>query len=199
MNNAMKSEEITNEDKLEALLNNKDLSVFEAWDHKESRRIQADAWADWLISKRIWVGFITLTFRNQTPYDSAIKLFYKLVQNLNRELFGKNYTKIVHHSYFSYALGIEYQRRDVIHFHSIVDKPVNFGMIHNFWNLFAGFAWTQIPKSNEAVTRYVAKYVCKGGEIIPFFTKRDYLPKQIPLWWKDSKDAMGKKDELIIL
>jgi hypothetical protein len=70
-----------------------------------------------------------LTFRKETAPDVAKSKFKGLVKTLNQDVYGKRYTKKVGHSYFSYIQGIEYQRREVIHFHVLIDRPVNFELM----------------------------------------------------------------------
>ena len=61
--------------------------------------------------ERIWIVFLTLTFREETAYDVAIAKFKRLVRVINKKVVGNQYTNIVKHSYFSYVLGIEYQQQ----------------------------------------------------------------------------------------
>ena len=157
--------------------------IFEAWECKSVKKLDAEAYAEW-IAKRNWRVFLTLTFENETAYDVAKKKFYWLVKELNKDVFGNNYTRIVGHSYFSYVLGIEYQCREVIHFHALIDKPVNFKLINKLWNEWAGFARPEEIILFDRVVKYVTKYVSKGGEIIPHFTDMDYKPMFLPEWWK---------------
>ena len=100
------------------------------WDSKIARKYLTDQNVSWILSLADWKVSLTLTFRDEKPSDVAVAYFKRLVRELNKGVFGKKYTKIVNHSYFSYALGVEYQRRDVIHFHVIIDKPVDFYKIH---------------------------------------------------------------------
>ena len=85
---------------------------------------------------------------------------------------------------FKYFGISEYQNRGVIHFHVLIDKPVNFDLIHTLWNRWAGFARPERILLFGHVVRYVTKYVSKGGEIIPYFTDMDIEPMFLPNWWK---------------
>jgi hypothetical protein len=94
---------------------------------------------------------------------------------------------------------MEYQKRDVVHFHVMVDQPVNFERIHTLWNSWAGFAHTDIIKDKNDVVNYVCKYIVKGGEIYPFLAKKEFTPKVLPYWWKLAETKMeGKQDEKTI-
>ncbi len=156
----------------------------EGWDSRAARKHLAKKNSEWIVSMRPWMIFLTLTFREETPPDVAKNKFFYLVRILNKELFGNQYSRFVGHSYFSYVLGIEYQRRDVIHFHVLIDRPVNFELIHRIWNLSAGFAWTDVIRDTEQTVNYVSKYITKGGEIIPFPAEKEYTPNQLPLLWE---------------
>jgi hypothetical protein len=157
----------------------------EAWNSRAIRKVVADATYDWLVSARNWKSFITLTFQDETPNDVALKRLHRLIKELNKDLLGRSYTKIVGHSYFSYAFGIEYQIRGVIHFHVLVDQPVNFSLLHAYWNDISGFAYISKIENIEHTVFYVTKYVIKGGQVETFLSKKDFYLKDKPLWWKD--------------
>ena len=164
-------------------------SVSELWDGKTMRKAQTENTISWVLPLADWKVGLTLTFRNDKPYDSAIFYWKMLIRELNQELFGKHYTKIVKHSYFSYAYGIEYQRRDVIHFHAIADKPLNFKKIHSLWNRWAGFAWTDIIESPSGMVSYLSKYNLKRGHVVVYKAKKDYVPSILPFWWKKDEEV----------
>ena len=159
-------------------------SVSELWNAKIMRKLQTENTISWVLPLAEWKVGLTLTFRDDKPHDRAIFYWKMLIRELNKELFGKHYTKIVKHSYFSYAYGIEYQRRDVIHFHAIIDKPVNFRKIHSLWNRWAGFAWTDIIESPVGMVSYLSKYNLKHGHVVAYKAKKDYVPNVLPSWWK---------------
>ena len=156
----------------------------EVWSSRLGRTANQQVMRDWLSRAKLWKLFVTLTFRDPIPPEPAFNIWRRLVRLLNERSFGKHYTRIVHHSYFSYVLGIEYQRRDVVHFHALVDKPLNFDLVHRWWQRAAGYAWIEpIEKYQEAI-RYVTKYVTKGGELKVFFSKTERVPKPLPTWWR---------------
>lgn len=121
----------------------------------------------------------------------ANKLFKRLVATLNEDVFGDHYTRYVGHSYFSYVVGIEYQKRDVIHFHVLIDRPVYYLRIHTLWNAWAGFGWTEIVKDLDKVVNYVSKYIVKGGEILPYLAPQKYMPFHKFPWWKENDEDFG--------
>ncbi len=155
-----------------------------AWNSYAGRKVIADAEQEWIAKEKIWKSLITLTFKDEIPEDIAKKRFLRLVQVLNKDCFGSHYTRIVRHSYFSYVLGIELQIRGVIHFHVLVDRPINFQLLHDYWNR-SGFAWIDKVEDMEKAIRYVTKYVVKGGQLDHYFTKEDFIPRQKPSWWNE--------------
>jgi len=157
--------------------------IDEAWKDRNVHKLLAKLNAEW-ITKRNWIVFLTLTFELDVAYDVAKKKFYRLVKELNKNVFGNNYTRIVGHSYFSYVLGIETQKRGVYHFRVLIDKPVNYDLIHLLWNRWAGFARPEKIENFYSAVNYVTKYVSKGGEIIPYFADEEYKPFFLPHWWK---------------
>jgi len=165
----------------------------EVWDGKTSKRIQRKQYAGWLLDLADWKVFVTLTFRDQLYVDPAIRLFKLLVLGLNRDLFGKNYFRITGESYFSYVLALEHQLRGDVHFHFLADRPLNFKLIHEFWNERAGFAKTEIIKNRSAAIQYVVKYVVKNATIDTYKSEWKGEPLVYPEWW-DSKLDLGMND-----
>lgn len=172
----------------------------EAWDSRVVRKVLRKTWSEWL-SMRRWRVFLTLTFRDETYPETALKRLKYLIRILNEEAFGLHYTNYVGHSYFSYVASIEYQKRDVIHFHVLIDRPVNFKAIHAYWNQWAGFAKVELVKQNEDAVYYVTKYIAKCGEMgLPFFAKKIYVPTFLPKWWKEQEyEGIENNDQKNIL
>jgi len=153
---------------------------------KISRVVFTNELIDWLIKFANWKISLTLTFRENQYPDVAKRKLLRMIQGLNLNLIGKNYTKIVGHSYFSYAYGIEYQKRECIHFHMLVDEPVNFRLLHSWlWRYNNGFCWTDIIRNREDCVEYISKYNFKGGEIEFYKNNKYYVPKIRPDWWVD--------------
>lgn len=148
------------------------------------KQLLTDEWVNWLV-KVDWTSFITLTFKDMIAPDTAIKHFKNLIYSLNVDCFGKKYTRIVGHSYFSYAYAIEYQKRDVLHFHMLTDKPINFRFIHDWWGLRCGYVWTDIINNKLEVVQYLAKYILKNGEVSVYLADGDYSPLIKPFWWSE--------------
>ena len=159
-------------------------SPFDAWDSKIAKSVLYQEYVDWILSLADWSSFITLTFRDPIGYDPALNKFRYLVRVLNKELFGNHYTRIVKHSYFSYVLCAEYQTRDVLHYHLLIDRPVDYLLIHDTWEKIAGFAQTKRIVNRIAAVRYVIKYAIKENDIRVYVAKALFNPSQFPIWWK---------------
>ena len=118
-----------------------------------------------------WQWFCTLTFRDMVHPESADKRFRTLISKINRKLFGPRWSSKTHETII-WARGIEYQKRDVMHFHALIGcytKNLDRCTIRRHWadewNEMAGFARIEKIRSAKEATRYVTKYVTKGGQI----------------------------------
>jgi len=140
-------------------------------------------WETYLGEFAQWKHYLTLTFRDEVYPDIAMSKYMQLVNQLNKSLYGSNYVRKYGHSYFSYLLGIEYQKRGVIHFHVLIDKPIDYALAHKIWNKIAGFAWIEPIENPEALISYCTKYVIKGGDLLPYRSKNKKSPNNLPYWW----------------
>jgi len=138
---------------------------------------------------------ITLTFddkkhRYAISQENAKNYWRDLVRKLNIGVFGDHYTRHCHHSYFGYALGMEYQTRDVIHYHALVDNYVCFDLIHRYWGNCHGFALTRIVDDRKGVLEYVSKYILKvGGYLELYKPLKKTVPMFKPLWWQEAESS----------
>jgi hypothetical protein len=148
----------------------------------ELRRAAAHEGLRFYKTVAFWPVMATLTFRDPVGPDPAMARWRSLVRVLNESVFGSHYTQKVKHSYFSYLMGIEFQRRDVVHFHALISRPVDFGLIHRWWNKAAGFAWVSQVRDRVASLNYVTKYVLKGGEVLSYRSMKP-LTMPSPLPW----------------
>lgn len=132
-----------------------------------------------------WSWFCTFTFRDEIHPEAADKKFRLWVSKLNRDLFGPRWHK--HRSGVYWARALEFQRRGVIHYHSLLGSPRLARALPRQWmaeweDLGGGFARIEMPRSLDDVTAYCAKYVAKGGDVdiggpLPEFTA---LPLFVP-------------------
>jgi len=158
---------------------------FEGWNSLQVRQRTRLEYENWLINLANWSCFVTLTFKDEKQPDVAKALFNWFVRFNNVHLLGKHYTKFVGHSYFSYICAMELQKRDVLHFHVLVDKPLDFSYVHKIWGERCGFVWIDGHIKSQAQTiSYLCKYLLKGGEVDVYKAKNSgFTPIVEPVWW----------------
>jgi len=165
--------------------------------HVKSRVIQDDvgqvdlvnAYIEWIENFAPWRSMITLTVSNEHTCSRIvfIKRVRSLVQVLNRDLFGKHFFRICGHSYFSHILGIEFTTLGAIHGHMLVDQPINYELVHRFWNSVSGFAFIKPVDDLSAAARYVTKYVVKHQDLEMIYRSRNFKrPAFSPSWYTDN-------------
>lgn len=168
----------------------------EGWESYQVKKMIRGNWEEWLLELADWKSFLTLTFEFEKYPDVAWSLFKWFVRKNNIHAFGKHYSEKVKHSYFSYVVGMERQSRDVVHFHVLVDRPLDFKFVHRFWGKRCGFVWIDGKiKSRSAALNYLCKYCIKGGQIDVYRAKKDYMPKVVPAWWKEGSNLMSRIEE----
>jgi len=148
----------------------------------------SNAWAEYVDQFADWISFWTLTFSEKDRiYDvtreEAEAKWRRLVSFLNKDLFGNNYRRIVHHSYFSYALAFEYQTRGILHMHALVSGRTNWEYANDLWRRMAGIIKIKPVDNAQKASRYLAKYVSKGGEVLVYRTPTHKEPAFKPLWY----------------
>lgn len=160
------------------------LGASSMWESRQVKKVLSNAEQEWLASLRSWKIFASLTFRDPIPPDVADRYFRRLVQLLNVRAFGKHYVKKFGHSYFSYVQALEFQRRDVVHFHFLADAPINFDLVHKWWGAAAGWAWIDQVRDEEKALEYVSKYIVKGGRLKHHLRDVEpWPPNEKPAWW----------------
>lgn len=136
-------------------------------------RSLVDVWLTWLRS----VGFfarshVVLTFGKEELWDvgaeRAAGMWAKLVKELNvgmcRRLGGNGarYKRWWGHSYFSYLMCLERQKRGTLHIHAVVDNWIDYEQLHQLWQYWCGFAYVRaVSEGDDVATRYVLKYITK--------------------------------------
>ena len=156
-------------------------------DYTSTSRVElVEGWQQYVTSFADWKSFITLTSDKINTRDQFEHKFRYLVRILNRDLFGNNYTRIVGHSYFSYALGLEWQKRGAVHFHVLVDRVVHFDAIHRAWQSMAGWAYIKPVHDAEGVAGYISKYVAKGADLELYKAAKVKEPSFKPEWYDRS-------------
>lgn len=139
---------------------------FDLPDRSDYKEKLQDVTAEWLLNATSWISFITLTFRDEVSPEKAIRELQLLIRTRNQLEYGNNYTRKVGHSFFSYVAGMELQSRGVFHFHMLVDRALNYELIHHYWNTRNGFAWIESLNDYETTRMkilYTLKYALKNG------------------------------------
>ncbi|MCB9112307.1 MAG: hypothetical protein H6634_13770 [Anaerolineales bacterium] len=147
-----------------------------------------NAWSEYVAGFAPWLSFWSLTFAeadrtHDVTRSEAEFLWRRLVQSLNRDLYGNHYTRIVGHCYFSYALAFEYQKRGVLHMHALVDKRTNWEFANRLWRMMAGIIKIKPVADLNGVSHYMSKYVTKGGDLVLYRASVDKEPAFKPLWY----------------
>lgn len=152
-------------------------------DYSTNKNELREGWEIWVKGFADWKSFLTLTFRDIVTRDQSENQFRYLLQVLNRDLFGNHYTRIVGHSYFAYVSAWEHQKRGALHLHVLVDRPINFRLVHTVWNKMAGFAWIEPVKDLDTTVSYISKYVSKGGDLSVHKPLKVKEPAFKPMWY----------------
>jgi len=152
-----------------------------------ARRELLTGYADWIAVFAPWKSFVTLTVSNahNCSRDTLHRRWRSLVQILNRDLYGNNYTRIVGHSYFSYVIGFEYMRSGAVHLHALIDKPIHFDLVHRVWNKMSGFAYIEPVYDVAGISNYICKYIVKGMVLFFHKPRKSPLPSFQPAWFAD--------------
>ena len=143
----------------------------------------------------LFYGRVTLTFSeadhtHDATKDECLFLWRRQVQALNKELYGNSYTRIVGHSYFSYALAFEYQTRGALHLHALVDQPTNWEEVNRLWRHMAGICKIKPVHDTHKVASYLCKYITKGGDVSLYRAlNSSKVPRFLPAWYLE---ATGK-------
>lgn len=136
--------------------------------HRSTRYALSDAWGNFL-ARYPWEWFVTLTFVEDVHPEAALKKWRLWVSKINRELFGPRWAKKKHGGVY-WVVSIEYQERGVIHLHALMTglrETRRLTWMDKWQELDTktGFARIFPVENNEAASRYVSKYISKGGEI----------------------------------
>ena len=147
-----------------------------------------NAWSEYVATFAIWKSFWTLTFADRDRTHDVTRpeaefLWRRLVRSLNTDLFGNHYTRIVKHCYFSYALAFEFQQRGTLHMHALVDRPTNWELANRLWRQMAGIIKIKPVEDVLGVSRYLSKYVTKGGDVTLYRCSTYKEPAFKPLWY----------------
>jgi len=155
------------------LLHNRKTAAANHTTHKNAQREQAlkeqifKAWAKHIsdVGEKMggWEWFGTWTFRKDTHPESAIKAFTRLQHLINRWAYGVRYTQDKRKG-MSSIIAIEYQKRDVIHLHTLDAGTRDFRRMRavDLWFKMAGIARVKPFIKSKGAEGYVSKYILKG-------------------------------------
>lgn len=151
-----------------------------------------NAWSE-LLKEYPAHWFATLTFRPQKFYtdkhtgqvraiertgsngsmhsEAADKAFRFFVSNINREIYGRNWSARPHGG-IQWARGSEFHKDGRLHFHALLSAPnADLSQLasryswHEWWYREFGRNQIEQPRSPHDVAAYVSKYVVKDGEV----------------------------------
>jgi len=142
-----------------------------------------DAWINFIKRYEPFTWYVTLTFKEPKHPESADKAFFRWIRLINECLYGRRYRE--KKKGVTWIKCMEYQKRDVIHFHCLIGDPhlyklKRFDFIEAWKSdcyrskpdcytgikeLVNGFATIFKYDATRGAVNYCSKYVLKGGEI----------------------------------
>jgi len=134
-----------------------------------------DAWVELIKRYEPFTWYITLTFQSPKHPESADKAFFRWIRCVNECLYGRRYRE--KKKGVTWIKCMEYQKRDVIHFHCLMGDPHLYKLkrldFMKAWeydcyrskDLVNGFARIFKYDAARGAINYCSKYVLKGGEI----------------------------------
>jgi len=144
-----------------------------------------DAWINFIKRFEPYTWYVTLTFKEPRHPESADKAFFRWIRHINESLYGRRYRE--KKKGVTHIKCMEYQKRDVIHFHCLIGDPnlyklkrLDFMKAWEYdchpskawqrdcnpkWELINGFARIFKYDAARGAVNYCSKYVLKGGEI----------------------------------
>ena len=149
------------------------------WD-KHLRRMARKGWAEWLLDDTWgWQWYITLTFRDVIHPEQASKYYHRWVRKENERIHGKRYRR--YHKGITWVRGLEYQRRDVIHFHALFaglsesweQEEYRFRAMKDWERTADKCGFARIYPYKKGACEYISKYISKGGELDIWVGDRD--------------------------
>lgn len=133
-----------------------------------------EAWGAW-IGGQPWDLFVTLTSTKQTHPEAMLKRFRYCMNKASDHVYGRKWSD--RGQGLQWVAGIERTKQGWPHSHAVVRFPgcdirgqegraiFDLGYWQRWMTDTGGFAWLQIPRSEQAVVQYVTKYVVKDGEL----------------------------------
>jgi hypothetical protein len=132
-----------------------------------------DGWVAFLKDYE-WQWFATLTFEDAVHPEAASKRYVYWTRLLDEAYGVPKKKRADHPRRVRWARGLEWQKRDVLHFHAVIgniptesDTRAERGYWQEKWFELGrtGIARIWPVESAEGVVQYIAKYCSKGGEV----------------------------------
>lgn len=117
-----------------------------------------------LLGRYPWQWYCTLTFKVEKHPEAADKAFRYAINKLNKKIFGNNYARSKKLA-VQWVRALEWQKRDVIHFHVLVTNvgTTSRDELKKLWEEF-GFSKIDVYFDDGAI-EYVLKDIVKDGEL----------------------------------
>ena len=125
-----------------------------------------DAWTGFIGRFEPFDWYLTLTFREEIHPELADRRYRRFVRQINEALFGRRFRekgKGIYHVKAS-----EYQKRGVLHFHSLMGGGVwklRRLTFMDMWFNDNGISRIESYDPKRGAKGYLSKYVTKGGEL----------------------------------
>ena len=135
-----------------------------------------EAWGEW-IGRQPWHLFVTLTSEKQTHPEAMSKRFRYCMKHVEEHVYGRRREPAGHT--LQWVVGQERTKQGWPHCHAVVRFPnvpeagsdyvpqniFDLGYWQKWMTDTGGFAWLELPKSQQACVNYVSKYISKGGDL----------------------------------
>lgn len=125
-----------------------------------------EAWTGFVGQFEPFDWYLTLTFREEVHPEQADRRYNRFLRQINESLFGRRFREKGQGIY--HVRAIEYQRRGVLHFHSLMGGGVwklRRLSYMDLWYSENGIARIEPYNPNLGARSYLSKYVSKGGEV----------------------------------
>jgi hypothetical protein len=138
-------------------------------------------YVDWLDEVFHPITMVTLTFKDdRVVEEKAWGMFKKWIDAINTEVQGKHYKREWKHSYFGYVVAAEYQSREVIHYHVLIDNWFPWEFASRYWWKWGGFIKIKKIKNVPGAIRYTLKYLMKSGNPpVVWLTKKMWVKENV--------------------
>jgi len=133
------------------------------------------AWVNFIRTFEPFQWYVTLTFKEPRHPEACNKAFSRWIRHINQCLYGRRYRE--KQKGVTWIKAIEYQKREVIHFHCLVGSPELYKLkrlkfmkvwesgCRNTQEIINGYARISKYDHSRGAINYCSKYVLKGGEL----------------------------------